>query len=305
MMRFNSLAKRLKHFQNFTGYTVDEFKGLVNLAREDWQTLRASRFKPDRIRRIGGGAKPKLPLLEDRLLLFCVYAKVYCSYLLLEYLFGVDESTICRTIKEVMPLLSKKIIVQRPGRKISTLEELKELFPDLDEILVDSTEQKIPRPQKKKARTKHHSGKKKAFTIKTQVITDTQGIFLHMSAGSPGRAHDYKYFKETRVPRWLEQNPDITAYGDSGYQGVNKDYPLASFKLPTKRTRAKKELTRSEKIMNTKQRRKRVAVEHALARLKKFRILGEIYRNAKEHYTDIFKSVAFLSNFRTLSRQTA
>lgn len=305
MMRFNSLANRPKHFYGFTGYTVDEFRALAQSVRADWEALRSSRFKPDRIRKIGGGAKLKLPDLEDRLLLFCLYAKVYCVYLLLEYLFNVDESTACRIIKEMTPLLSKKIIVQRPGKKISTLEELKQLFPDLDEILIDSTEQKIPRPQKKSARNKYHSGKKKAFTVKTQIITDKQGLIFHVSNPSPGRAHDYKYFKTTRVPKWLESHPSITAYGDSGYQGVNKDYPQASFKLPTKRTRANSELSRSEKIMNAKQRRKRVAVEHALSRLKKFKILSDTYRNAKEHYSAVFKSVAFLSNFRMLSRQTA
>ena len=94
-------------------------------------------------------------------------------------------------------------------------------------------------------------------------------------------------------------------YGDSGYQGVNKDYPNANFKLPTKRTRAKKELTRSEKIMNTKQRKKRIYAEHGFAYLKKFKILSDIYRNSKEQYSAIFKSVAFLSNFRMLAREAA
>lgn len=304
-MRFQSLAKRPKHFYGFTGYTVAEFTELAALAQDDWRALRNARLKPDRIRKVGGGAKLKLAALEDRMLLFCVYVKLYPTYLMLEYLFGIDESTVCRTIKEMSPLLSKKIIVQRPGKKISTIEELKELFPDLDEILVDATEQKIPRPQKKRARTKYHSGKKKAFTLKTQIITDKQGLIFHVSDPSPGRAHDYKYFKTTGVPKWLERNPRITAYGDAGYQGVNKDYPDASFRIPTKRTRDKKELTRSEKIMNTKQRRKRVAIEHALSRLKKFKILSDTYRNAKEHYSAIFKSVAFLSNFRMLCRQAA
>lgn len=304
-MRFNSLAKRPKHFHNFTGHTVDEFKELVELFRGDWNTLRFSRLKQDRIRRIGGGAKLKLPNLEDRMLVFSVYAKVYCSYLMLEYLFNIDESTACRIIKEMTPLLSKKIIVQRPGKKISSLKELKEVFPDIDEILVDATEQKVPRPKKKTSRKKHHSGKKKAFTIKTQILTDKRGMILHISDSSPGKAHDYKHFKKTGVPRWLQKNPSITMYGDSGYQGVNKDYPNANFKLPTKRTRAKKELTRSEKIMNTKQRKKRIYAEHGFAYLKKFKILSDIYRNSKEQYSAIFKSVAFLSNFRMLAREAA
>jgi len=304
MIRFHSFSKRPKHFLSFTGLTVDEFLKLERSIKVDWREERNKKLKANRIRKIGGGRKLALQELKDRLLVFLVYAKVYPSYLLLEYLFNVDESNICRIIQEFTPILSGKIVINRRGRKISTLEELRRVIPDLDEVLIDSTEQRINRPRKKQVRKKHHSGKKKAFTIKTQVMTDKRGLILHTSNSSPGRIHDYKYFQQTKVPGWLEDNPDITVYGDSGFQGVNKDYPEISFKLPTKRTRAKKELTRSEKIMNTKQRKKRVAVEHSLAHAKKFRILADIYRNSKEHYSAIFKSIAFIANLRMLERTT-
>lgn len=303
MFNFNSLSKKPRHFQNFTGLTLSEFSILANSIKSDWEELRSQKRKQvDRKRKLGGGRKLSLPDLEDRLLVFLVYAKLYSSYLLLEYLFGVDESNICRIIKEFSPLLARKIIINRSGKKITTLEELKEVIPDLDEVLVDATEQKVPRPKKKRSRKKHHSGKKKAFTIKTQILTNSQGLILHVSASIPGRKHDYQHFKETKVPKWLSQNPQITTFGDSGYQGVNKDYPQASMKIPVKRSRAKKELSRSEKIQNTKQRKKRVRVEHTLSRLKKYGILADTYRNSKEQYSDLFKSVAFLTNLRMLMR---
>jgi len=302
MLKFSSLSQRPRHFLNFTGLQVDEFNKLQQSIRADWQQAKQDKFKTDRIRKIGGGRRLKLPNLEDRLLVFLIYAKLYTSYLLLEYLFGVDESNICRIVQEFLPLLSGKIIINRSGRKITTLDELRKVIPDLNEVLVDATEQRIPRPKKKQIKKKHHSGKKKAFTIKTQIMTNRQGLILHTSDSSPGRTHDYKYFQKTEVPKWLRKNPDITAYGDSGYQGVNKDYPNIIFKLPTKRSRAKKELSRSEKIMNTKQRKKRVPVEHSLAHLKKYKILADIYRNSKKHYSAIFKSVAFVANLRMLER---
>jgi len=302
MFKFSSLSQRPKHFLNFTGLKVDEFNKLQESIKEDWQQAKQDKLKTDRIRKIGGGRKSKLPNLEDRLLVFLIYAKLYVSYLLLEYFFSVDESTICRIIQEFLPLLSEKIIINRQGKKITTLDELKEIIPDLNEVLLDATEQKIQRPKKKRLRKKHHSGKKKAFTIKTQILTDKQGLILYTSNSSPGRIHDYKYFQKTKVPKWLKKNPDITVYGDSGYQGVNKDYPDIAFKLPTKRSRAKKELTRSEKIQNTKQRRERVKVEHSLALIKKYKILADIYRNSKKHYSAIFKSIAFVANLRMLER---
>ena len=302
MLRFNSLSRRPRHFHNFTGLTVKEFLKLRNSIKTDWQTARTAKYKTDRIRKVGGGRKLSLADLNDRLLVFLIYAKLYPSYLLLEYLFNVDESNICRIIQEFAPILSEKIVINRRGKKITSLEELREAIPDLDEVLVDATEQKVPRPEEKRARKKHHSGKKKAFTIKTQILTDKKGLILFAANSSPGRIHDYKQFKNTPIPKWLEQNPQITAYGDSGYQGVNKDYKKASFKIPIKRTRAKKQLTRSEKIRNTKQRKKRVKIEHSFSRMKKYRILDQVYRNAKNNYSAIFKSIAFVTNLRMLER---
>jgi len=304
MVKFKSLSQKPRHFHNFTGLTVEEFNKLKELIEAEWKQARQSKLKTNRIRKIGGGRKLKLPELEDRLLVFLLYAKLYTSYLLLEYLFNVDESNICRIVQEFTPLLSKKIVINRRGKKITTLDELREAIPDLDEILIDATEQRVLRPQKKKTRKKHHSGKKKTFTMKTQIATNKRGLVLHVSDSSPGRIHDYKHFKQSKLPGWLEKNSDITAYGDSGYQGVNKDYPAISFKLPTKRNRGKKELSRSEKIMNTKQRKKRICIEHSFAHLKKFKILSDVYRNSKKNYSAIFKSVCFVSNLRMLERMS-
>lgn len=303
MLRFNSLSKRPKHFLNFTGLTVQEFIKLKDSIKTDWQKTRATKYKVNRIRKVGGGRKLSLPDLEDRLLVFLIYAKLYPAYLLLEYLFNIDESNICRIIQEFSPILSKKIVINRQGKKITSLEELREIIPDLDEVLVDATEQKVPRPRRKRTRKKYHSGKKKAFTIKTQILTNKQGLILHATDSSPGRMHDYKQFRKTVIPKWLAKNPQITAFGDSGYQGINKDYSKVNFTIPTRRNRAKKELTRSEKIRNTKQRKKRVKIEHTLSQVKKFKILADTYRNSKEHYSAIFKSVAFVVNLRMLERQ--
>jgi len=236
MVRFKSLSQRPRHFVNFTGLTLAEFTKLKQLIEPDWQQARSNKLKTDRIRKVGGGRKPKLDRLEDRLLVFLLYAKIYPTYLFLEYLFDLDESNICRLIQEFTPLLSEKIVINRSGKKVKNLDDLREIIPDIDEVLIDATEQRIPRPQKKRTRQKHHSGKKRGFTIKTQIVTKRRGLILHASDSSPGRKHDYKYFQETGVPEWLAENPDITAYGDSGYQGVNQDYPAISFKRLSKKS---------------------------------------------------------------------
>lgn len=302
MLNFESLAKQPMHFRNFTGLSVEETRKLVKLMEPDWELKRQESLKVNRQRKIGGGRKLDIPGFADRLLVFLIYAKVYPTYLFLEYLFNVDQSNICHIVKEMTPLLSASIVINRNHKRVRTLEDLREAIPDLDEVLIDATEQRIPRPQKKGSRKKHHSGKKKDFTLKEQIVSTKQKIVLHVADSSPGRVHDYKYFKTTGVGEWLEDNPQIKARVDLGYQGTGKDYPKATIVLPTKRSRWKTGLTRSQKIMNTKKAKARMPVENNIANLKKFKILADKYRNLKEHYSAIFKSVCFLSNFRTLER---
>lgn len=307
-MNYTSLRGRPRCFLAFTGLKVEEFDRLAALIRPDWVSQRQERLEknnPNRQRKEGGGRKYSLKTLEDQLLLVLVWSRLYLIYLTIEYLFGIDESTVSRTIQRIQPLLQDKFMLPErlPQRKIRTIEELKKFLPpdlDLDDILVDATEQPIPRPEKKRKRTKHHSGKKKRFTLKTQMATTKQGFILHLSRASPGRQHDYKLFKASALPKIIPKNSRL--FGDSGYQGIQKDFPELHSVIPCKRTRKHQELTRSEKIRNTKQRKIRVKVEHTLSRLKKYRVLAETYRHSLQNYNQTFRFVANIVNFRMIQR---
>jgi hypothetical protein len=311
MMRYHTLRQRALRFQSFTGLKVEEFDRLVALIRDDWimqHTKWLTQRNPHRKRKEGAGRKYALPALEDQLLLTLVWSRLYLVYFILEHLFGIDESTVSRTIRRIQPLLQDRFILpeQLPKRKIRTLEELKELLPpdiDLDDILADGTEQAIPRPERKKKRVAYHSGKKKRFTIKTQIAATRKGYVIHLSKPVPGRMHDYRLFKQSILPKIVPKESRL--YGDSGYQGIQEDFPGLSSVIPYKRARNHKELTRSEKIQNTKQRRVRVKVEHAIARLKKYRVLADTYRHSLRNYSQTFRFVANVVNFRMLQRLQA
>lgn len=308
MMTYQGLKQRPRYFLAFTGLTVEEYEKLIAQIQSDWVSQRIARLtRPNRKRKIGGGRKYALPHIEDQLLLTLVWAKLYPSYLFMEYLFNVDESTVSRMIGSIRLLLQDRFVFQDPrksGRKqITTLEELKAFLPpdiDLDDILVDGTEQPIPRPTQKRKRTKHHSGKKKRFTVKTQVATTRKGYILHVSPSVPGRVHDYKLFKQSILPKIVPKNSEL--YGDSGYQGIQKDFPELQSMIPHKRAKNHKELTRSEKIHNTKQRKVRVAVEHTLSRLKKYAVLVQPFRHSLQNYNSTFRLIANLANFRMIQR---
>jgi hypothetical protein len=85
---------------------------------------------------------------------------------------------------------------------------------------------------------------------------------------------------------------------DKGYTGVKKEHPLLNFLIPFRRSRGKKELSRAEKIHNTKLSKIRVLIEHVIAKVKKYRILSEVFRNSVEYYNQDFKNIAALINFR-------
>jgi len=172
MIRYKTLKQHPKHFLRFTGLKVKEFDKLVSEIHSDYLNQRIKRLNknnPNRIRKIGGGRKKILSTLEDQLLLTLVWAKLYPSYLVLEYFFGVDESTVCRTIQEIIPLLQSKFILpkRRKGKKITTIEELKEIIPDLDEILTDATEQKSP-DQERKHSEKIQNHKQRKIRVKVE-----------------------------------------------------------------------------------------------------------------------------------------
>lgn len=308
-MRYYALHKRPKHFLAFTGLAIQEYDQLITIIQSDWISQRIGRLtRPDRKRKIGGGRKYAMPDLEDQLLLTLVWAKVYPSYLFLEYLFGIDESTVSRIMGSIKPLLQDRFVFpdprkQKGRKKITTLEELKAFLPpdiNLDDILVDGTEQAIPRPEKKQKRAAYHSGKKKRFTIKTQIATTKKGLIIHVSKPIPGRTHDYKLFKQSILPKVIPKESRL--YGDSGYQGIQKDFPDLHAMIPFKRARNHAKLTRSEKIRNTAQRKVRVKVEHTLSRLKKYHVLADTYRHSLHNYGSTFRFVANIVNFRMIQR---
>lgn len=321
MLTFTKLSKKPSQVRAFTGLRPEEFQEFADVYRTDWQQRRAVSFssKPRRRRAVGGGRHLKLSTFDDRLLCFLIYTKLYCTYDLLGYLFDCDSSTACRTVADIRSIIGDRLLVKleqasdqsdsgggdtkpRRARRIRTIEELLSVYPDLEEVLLDATEQKIPRPVNKKKRKSHHSGKKQAFTIMTQALTDKNSLMLHVSSPMAGRRHDVTLFKGSAVPRWLQKHKDkIHARADGGYQGMNEQYDI-NMTVPFKRSKNKPKLTRSEKIFNKKHSSKRIFAEHSFGGVKQFQLLGQIYRGKEKDYKRYFVAIASVRNFRMLYR---
>jgi hypothetical protein len=66
---------------------------------------------------------------------------------------------------------------------------------------------------------------------------------------------------------------------DLGYLGIEKDFPQQLSALPCKKKRNPEELSDEEKEHNKIHSKKRIVIEHTICRLKKYRILADIFRN--------------------------
>ena len=289
MNKAKALKKRFSTFRLLTGLTVEVFDRLLEELQPVWQRAREKQANRRNRQRQPGAGHPFSLTLEDMLLALLMYYRTYTTYAFLGFLFGVDDSTICRIVRRLEPLLAS--IFRIPEKKVELSED------EIREAFVDATERPINRPQKKQK--KYYSGKKKRHTKKAQVIVvrkkkkcedkknrneKRRVRIAAVSASTPGTEHDKKLYDRTRtlIPR------DLECYGDSGYQGT-------TMKTPVKKPR-KGELTACQKRANRELSQKRIVAEHGIGKMKIWRIAAEKYRNLRSRHTVKMKNVAGLHN---------
>ena len=188
--------------------------------------------------------------------------------------------------------------IKKKPRRINTLKELLEAYPDLSEVLIDATEQSIPQPEDKPRRKQTYSGKQQDHTVKTQILATKEQI-VHVFGGLPGCLHDQTMLGASGVVLQVPKKVPIRL--DKGYQGASKRYPEHNIKQPIKGKRGQK-VNALGKAYNYLLSTLRIYVEHHFARLQQFGILRELYRGHLEAHEDVFCVVSGLLNFRTSGR---
>jgi hypothetical protein len=182
-------------------------------------------------------------------------------------------------------------------KRLKTLEEVEKYFPGFL-AFTDSTEQQIPRPVDKRRRTVYYSGKKKKHTIKTQLMVNNHGFVIHKLGYKKGSRHDYDIYKKNHpiAPK------DVVNVFDLGYLGVEKDFPQQISSIPN---RKKRNLQSSEeqKEFNRGHAKKRIVIEHTICRLKKYRILADVFRNRLNKHNKISDIVSGLVNYRIMKQK--
>jgi hypothetical protein len=209
--------------------------------------------------------------------------------------------THAKALKKVLALATKE--ENRRQKRISSIEEFKEAYPELT-FIIDGVEQAKRKPQNKEKRKSDYSKKKARHTNKQIVISTPSGIIVSQSKSVGGRAHDFKAFKEDHSVQGVCQEfglHRVTLYADSGFQG------MADLNLPLEprlidRARRNHPLNRDQKFLNRLRSATRIRVEHTLSRRKKYAIASSTYRNKDEDYDSTMNVVSGLVNLRAFDR---
>lgn len=269
-MNISKLKQSPASFSRIFGIKPDKFDELILKIQPLWQKAETKRLKhPRKIKK--GSGRPYVLSLEESVAMLLLYTRSYTTHMFLSALFDIHDSAVCRYFAKIRPVVES--VFDIPTEKADLRED------EILKLVVDATEQRTERRDKGSG----YSGKKKAETIKTQIVVDNKGKIIHVSSSIPGNVHDKKLFDVSGV-----KLPD-NAKGDLGYLGTNIVIPHKSSKLHS--------LTKTQTLFNIRHSKKRIIVEHVFALIKSYRILCDRFRGNLEHYNQYFLIVCGLCNF--------
>jgi hypothetical protein len=289
--------------------TPDIFRALSGLSQKDFDALFAD-FQKAHAARVGeashtkrgcrprqrkaGAGHPFDHDLRDRLLMALVWLRVYPTYELLGWLFGLDKSNAWHNVQDVLATLERmaRFPLERPGARpqLTSKEELFDAFPEV-RLVVDATEQSFHRLKGWDNQKPFYSGKRKRHTIKAQLICTPSGRVGSVGPSVPGSVHDLTLLRGSGCADGLGPQDGVMA--DLAYVGLADDRPGLRVVLPHKAGKDAP-LTGEQKAYNRRLSRSRVVVENLLARLKVFQVLRQTFRSVFGRHAQVFRVAALL-----------
>lgn len=194
-----------------------------------------------------------------------------------------------------------------PKRKLESIEQFLQKFPNVTQVMIDSTERPIARPQEAEQQSLNYSGKKKQHTRKHLAVVDLNKRLLVLTAAREGKVHDLSLLDEMNLVQAIPTAIPIAV--DLGFLGLqNEDQNIAipyavifgqSICPKKQHKKSKKQpLSDQHKQENHCLSRHRVKCEHAFSGIKRYNAISSIYRNRIEAFDDrLMVTAAGLWNF--------
>lgn len=308
----------------FTGLAAEQFWELIEQMREQWPSyLRQRRQRSKRQRAVGGGRRHDQSLVV-RTTLVLTYLRLHIPQGTVAALFGATQADVSRELRRLLPLIQQCLpcpavwtLVDEQSTPLTQPSLERDQLAD-GRVLVDATEQRVSRPTKPHEQKAAYSGKKKAFTLKTQFVTDGEHHILALSVAVGGATHDKTLCDELHT---LARLPDgCEADADKGYQGLDKQVEMVTLldsqtgasqlvprlmvKTPYKKPKGQ-ELSEEQHSFNCALSRIRIRVEHCIGWAKNWAILATRFRCHHSIYTSIMRTICGCVNAQTHRWQTA
>lgn len=288
MLDLDRILNQDRLMRAMTGLNRKAFEALLPSFTAAYQQ---SLVKPGTVRQRapGGGRKATLWTMAEKLFYILFYCKCYPTFDLLSVLFKFDRSCAWDWVHGLLPILEEALGHKQvlPARKLRSLGEFFERFPDVQAVILDGTERPVQRPKDSQKQKKHYSGKKKRHTRK-HITGSTRGKrVIILTKARPGSVHDKRQLDEEDLVNNIPE--EIPVEGDLGFQGLQNEFD--NIHLPHKKPRGK-ELSDQQKQENRELSRQRVKCEHAHAGIKRYGSVATVYRNRVPDFDDQLMLVA-------------
>jgi len=219
MLNINRAVKNDRLLRALTGLNRKAFDQLCEVFEVVYQDSIESDTKP-RKRARGGGRKARLRSIESKVFFILFYFKCYPTFDVLSWLFDLERGRANRWVHRLQGILEtalgKKMVL--PERKLESVEQFVERFPEVKAVIFDGTERPVQRPKDASKQKEHYSGKKKRHTRKHITgSTRTKRVIL-LSEARAGKIHDKRQLDEADL---VSNIPDeVSVEGDLGFQGL-------------------------------------------------------------------------------------
>ncbi len=294
MSKYEETKGKGKRFLALTGYTHEEFEGLLPLFSEsyyEWMdTYRLDGKLRGKQKYVDYKNSP-LPTIEDKLFFILMYLKTNNLQEVQGELFGMGQPKANQWIHCLQNVLKQALACEGalPAREMMDVQ----FDEEKDGVYRhDGTERPIQRPSDKEKQKTYYSGKKKGHTVKNNLMINDQCHILFLTNTVEGKRSDKKLADESEY----ELPTGSKLVQDCGFQGFQVDGVTI---VKPKKKPHRGELTDIEKSSNAWIASLRIRAEHAIGSVKRYRIVKDKIRNWKEGFKDaVFEICCGLHNFR-------
>lgn len=180
-------------------------------------------------------------------------------------LFSFDRSCAWDWVHGLLPILEQTLGSKQalPERKLRSMEEFLERFPNVKAVILDGKERPVQRPNDSSQQQEHYSGKKKRHTRKHIIGSTRKKRVILLAQARGGRIHDKRQLAESGLVEYIPD--EVAIEGDLGFQGLQHEFD--NVHLPHKQPKGK-ELSEQQKQEKREFSRQRVVCEHAHAGVK-------------------------------------